>query len=506
MPENEFDKKVSFELQGLKFKPSEPVWMKVEERIRKKKKRRVFIVFFLLAGIALLGYWQWDNFFGSDKETVAKTEAPVPVKTGADQTTEENADPDKQQINLPTNSNEEKNGPGKSGSTDISVDRVANNDKTVKELTAVALNPVKKNNRTRNAKPVQKKEIVLTESDLAILTNDEPVQKKDDEKKSSVFTDGSQVLFKDSRITDTKVDSINVVDADPNPEKTIVSSYKTDSAGKKDVPKKDSVVIKMDSSKVIAVDSPAVRVPKMKKRSWSFGIEFTPGIASFGNELFSFNTSKSAADLNSAPAPGNTFSAGPAETNAGFGFQLGGFAEKQLTKRSSLSIGLRWSYYSDKLNIGPVVYPTNSSTSYSQTLDRLGTSYAFRASGTGSYTEKYHFIEMPLTYQVQLNKNTVHPFSLRLGFKVGRLLSSNAIAYDTAANGIYYRSTKYINNTQFGFTAGFNWKINKSDKIKVVVGPVVDLHLNSLVDNPFDNRRYLMFSGVRASIQFNSKK
>mgnify|MGYP001571368001 CR=1 FL=1 len=38
MPENEFEKKVSSEMPELKFKPSEKVWLHVEERIRKKKK------------------------------------------------------------------------------------------------------------------------------------------------------------------------------------------------------------------------------------------------------------------------------------------------------------------------------------------------------------------------------------------------------------------------------------------------------------------------------------
>ena len=80
MPENEFEKKVSSELQQLKFKPSEAVWMRVEERIRKKNKRRVFIILFLLAGIALLGYWQWDNLFGAKNGDIVKTETPIQEK------------------------------------------------------------------------------------------------------------------------------------------------------------------------------------------------------------------------------------------------------------------------------------------------------------------------------------------------------------------------------------------------------------------------------------------
>ena len=73
MPENEFEKKVYSEMQDLRFKPSENVWLRVEERIKKKKKRRIFVVIFLLAGLALLGYWQRSNLFGESESDIAKT-------------------------------------------------------------------------------------------------------------------------------------------------------------------------------------------------------------------------------------------------------------------------------------------------------------------------------------------------------------------------------------------------------------------------------------------------
>src|SRR5262245_55251674 len=83
MPENEFEKKISSEMQQLKLRPSENVWLRVEERIRKKKDRRIFIMIFLLAGLALLGYWQRDNLFGERQTGLAETGKPARPSTDA---------------------------------------------------------------------------------------------------------------------------------------------------------------------------------------------------------------------------------------------------------------------------------------------------------------------------------------------------------------------------------------------------------------------------------------
>src|SRR6185503_19288325 len=183
MPENEFEKKVSSELQQLRFKPSEAVWMKVEERIRKKKRRRVFIILFLLAGIALLGYWQWDNFFGESKGGIVKTGTPVQ----ADNNSTTSSTPEiKEDDNLNTASKEIKTGDEKNNdnekkitkidiitnknASNISVQPVIEKKKSVPPIEKKENDPKENKKATR---PPKNKTVVLTGTDPAILTVDD---------------------------------------------------------------------------------------------------------------------------------------------------------------------------------------------------------------------------------------------------------------------------------------------------------------------------------------------
>ena len=64
MQENEFEKRVREEIGGLRLRPSEEVWGKVEAELKRKKRRRVVFFIFLLAGLSLLGgsgYFLWNN-------------------------------------------------------------------------------------------------------------------------------------------------------------------------------------------------------------------------------------------------------------------------------------------------------------------------------------------------------------------------------------------------------------------------------------------------------------
>ena len=215
--------------------------------------------------------------------------------------------------------------------------------------------------------------------------------------------------------------------------------------------------------------------------------------------------------MSANPAPGsgagNTSPADPVKSRSAFAFQFGGFFKRQFTPRSGLTLGLRWAYYADEIRVGSRMFPAASSPAFLQLLNSLGVSSAYDARGvTITGNNSYHFIELPVNYKVQLNKNEAHPLHLQAGVKVGQMFTSNALVYDTVAGGIYYSSKKHFNKTQFGISTSLNWKITKKDKFYMAVGPVFDMHLNSLLDNPLDKKKYLLFAGLRSSVIINSKK
>jgi len=499
MPENEFEKKVSSEMQDLRVKPSEKVWLHVEERIRKKKKRRVFVIIFFLAGLALLGYWQRHNLFSGNETPVAKIDGnPKPDDINA---TEQNkATENKQETGPSTQSTakptENKNAPP--------VKKGPGRNKDEVKITVKSTRTSEPNTNQDNVK----KSIPANENE-----KNKPVQEK-----KQIEEPASLIIAKTDPVkTNEKEDSIDIKAEEPGIKKeltkvpeTVAPGNKVDSTATKIADAKQEELTKIDtvSAKKPLTDSAAVVVQKQTPtKKWKWGIEFTPGISSLNNEFFSLNMNKSLADAYGVPQSGSGSGfplppSPPSESASSFAFQIGGLAKKQLTKKSSVSVGLRYGYYSDKIRVGrDSVLPAGPLS------NSVNTNYFYRVSN--SFQDKinsYHFIEAPINYHLRLNKNDQQPFEWSIGFSVSRLIASNALMYDTAFRGIYYKNNKLLNKTQFSLSTGLSFTLINSKNFRWSAGPVADLHLNSLYDNPFDSRKYLFFIGLRSAVLFNQKK
>jgi len=484
MPENEFEKKVSSEMQDLRFKPSETVWLRVEERIKKKKKRRIFVIIFLLAGLALLSYWQRSNLFGEKENDIAKIEKQKEGNsrpagdTNSNSTTKQNTETTKKE--------------GSQNTTDMVVNDELKEDKSVIDKKGYAvskkeINKPKKNKDENKVKPVSEKTKIGDEAEVSIA-----ILSADSKKRNTIVDDGKNTELKQSEVKPLE----NEIDTS----KVQILEQEKMSTEKKDT------LLKVDKAK--APSAPIVKKDSSGKK-WKWGLHITPGVSSLSDKGLSFPQNGSDRVYFSSVGSGSAVPPArqkPSDAKPGFAFQAGAFAQRQLSSRISLSMGLQYGYYSNILHIGNRKDSVISNSQFSVVLDR-NANQAYNAGGdTIKYTNHYHFIELPLRFQWQLNKNKAKPFIWSTGFTIGQLISTNAIMYDTAFNGIYYQNKKLLNKTQFSFSTGFSWTIVNNKKAQWSLGPVANIHLNKLIDNPFENTGYLFFIGLRTGILFNQKK
>jgi len=500
MPENEFEKKVSSEMQQLKFKPSEKVWLRVEERIRKKKKRRVFIIIFLLAGLALLGYWQRNNLFGEKKNEIIKTEQQKENNT---KTSEQANTSATIKQNTETTKQEEIN-----TTNDKTVNDKLTDDRSVIDKKDIAVSK----NKIDKPKDKIKDEIKVKPASQKIKAEDEPVVSIDvvspnSQKKNAA----NEIKNKDTLDVKTNPETIVKQDEVKQPEVKPLDN-KIDSAKaevieqEKIVTEKTDTLLKTEPTKEL---STSIVKKDSSSKKWKWGLHLTPGISSL-NDNISFGGLKSADAFNYQSSVGSGTGATaprqrPSDVKPGFAFQAGVFAQRHLSPRTSLSLGLQYGFYSQRLGIGNSRDSLLDNSLLSNVADADG--HIYNAGGdTIRYTNRYHFIELPLRFQWELNKSKTKPFVWSTGFTVGQLIASNAIMYDTAFNGIYYKNKSLLNKTQFSLSTGFSWTIANGKRAQWSLGPVANIHLNRLIDSPFENKRYLFFAGIRTSILFNKKK
>lgn len=499
MPENEFEKKVSSEMQGLKFKPSDKVWLQVEERIRRKKKRKVFVIIFFLAGLALLGYWQRDNLFGEMKNDIVKTETQDEENsiTTGDPTSSSATNQNIETINL----DKIKNPIDKTATKEVVVDKPAVEKKnTVISKPEIYSTKNKTKNETRNKQVAGKTKIIEESQGPGDVVSAA-------QQKQNLVTDNNKtndsVGLKDNELLIQE--EINQGDTTPV-ENRIDSNY-TEVIKQK----KDSIETRDTVLKIKAKDSAAAIVQKnLPDKKWKWGLHITPGISSLSGHGLSFGSQTLADAFNyQSPVTGGATGAPrviqkPSEPRSGFAFQVGGAANRQLSSRAGFSLGLQYGYYSNHIGIGN---KRNVAGRFNQSGNMSNDNYVYNAGGdTVKYTNQYHFIELPVNFQWQLNKNKAKPFTWSIGLTVGQLVASNALMYDTAFGGIYYENQNLLNRTQFGLSTGFSWTIANTSQAQWNIGPEANMHLNKLFDSPFENKRYLFFVGLRTAVLFNQKK
>lgn len=479
MRDNAFDKGVQDKMEEFRLTPSAPVWPEVERRIRERKKRRILIFWFCLAGLLLAGTGAWwmlneksvassipvaENNRGIVKPEIEKTEATInktslsdsPVKAGTDIT------PPGDQSTIPVDAESSST---TTSSTDFSNTRrktqqVIVQPATVKKSAALSAADDKEKlqvtamngKKAKRGTPVQKKPIVMiTKPEPNAL---EPVSGTDNVTVTTVGDDEPQ--------TTVSVVAVPVVRK--------VNDQPVQNAD-------SSLTAKPDEVKAAA----ALTKTKKGPRKWQTGLIIAFGEAKLTESRFSLFSMKSFDALQSGVSTGNgNFSSSSFADSLplkGPAFHAGVYAKRKTGKKTAFSAGLNIAFYSGKQRVGAFV---DSVRQVSSSFNTRTTGGFYRSGSSDWYTNKYYYLQVPLLLHWQLNKGTkLPPFEWENGFVPSILLGSRALVYDQGSS-IFFRDRSVYNRFSLVYQTGFTATFASRTRHPLTAGLYYNYHFSKL--------------------------
>lgn len=197
-----------------------------------------------------------------------------------------------------------------------------------------------------------------------------------------------------------------------------------------------------------------------------------------------------------SPSPSDS-----AKVKNGIGFTTGVQLKKSIAKRSALSIGLGYGYYSSSHKTSGVVYAD------AQFSNSLGTSvvnnYA-RVGNNVTYKDKYHFIEIPVLYHLQVTKAAKRPILFNGGIAYSYLAGSNAQYYYSATKTYYYDRSLF-NRSQLQLRTGISFGLVKKMNYPLQLGIQYQYGLSGQWRKSLDLNQHLSFTGIQLQWRLNKK-
>jgi Outer membrane protein beta-barrel domain len=529
MSDHNFEKQVQQKLDELKVPPSDRVWSAVEDRIRKDKLRRRGIIFFSLLLLLLVtaGYFVYQNTLSSGNDSgsesfstnksayssdpVSENSKATPDLTVQEQRKSKKSDghrSDKQVItdiqtgtekNVDNTIKNEK--PGNSENAGRALSQNENQDEKYFPGNRTGANNPEKNaaetNTTRRDKNKERKrsdhnQLIIGKgvseksAEGTLVQKERGVEQKEAKQEDAII---------DTQITSAP-DSLNA-----NSVTAASEDRKADSAT--DLVQQNTIDSAFSNS--IAQDRKAAG-KKEKQSSWKWGINAGAGISNFQEgSLFDnvlgnlFGSADAAANANYSASGSPAVVPTPSAIEKGFSFSVGVFAQKNLSKRFSLSTGLQYSYYSTHMEVGVLV---DSARMVQNALGATNVNQYYRAapmSVTNSYTNQFHFIELPVQFHLQLNKGERLPLYWNGGLSLSYLVSTNALHFD-GRTGVYYKDNDLFNKVQANLSTGFSASLWSKSKIPVHIGPQVQYGFTNLINRDVSTGTHLLYFGLNTKI------
>lgn len=506
MPENEFEKEVQQLFDGFKLKPTAEVWTKVHTRIRKDRRKRRFILWLplLLLVLGAGSYWIVSNIDNQQIE-----QHSVAIKS------EENISPEegstKEAFEIPEK---------EKSTADLSLPKTENKELSTKaENNQINTNNIIKEGRGSDLSPSS----ALVAGSRQLANNKAP----DLDFENASITHPAPVVahvkkspgsFDLNKTSDNNIIQINTENLHIS-ENSGVSAYTYSVTGTpQSVVLRNSIPGKIEEVKSInSLDRSSMPVVKLGKRKlWEFGIESGIGVSKMGKDIADLLSLRSESDksmtlnnmsfVNSSSAVSNltgrnniyvlAIAPSASTVKPGMAWNFGIFAKWHIKNRLSLSTGLRYNYFSTHRQVGKIFYPSGFNN-----RNHSAPSYAacYPGDETNDYTNKYHYITMPVGLQWQLNRGIKLPIELNVGADLKWMTATNALHYN-GNTGSYFEDKGRFNKFQAGISAGVSVRLFQQNKHPLDIGPVLQYNISNLIKKGYDNNQNIIYGGINARL------
>lgn len=443
MPEHNFEKQVHTLMDTFHLEPSGEVWTQVQSRIAKRKKRR-FIFFVLpLAGLMLAGS-MWFIYPSIYRQPVAATNEPVII---------------------------EKDNNNSTGGVTILQEQVPVPAQPAAKVTEKLYTQTGKKNRNEG------QTLVPHWRELRVLPPG--------------FTESWHPPIDSTSESPVHPDAVPV-----GPQLAMSPPFNNEVPVLLTARDTPLPVLQANSFDDTAVALPAL-FARNKKIQWN--VMATTGISKTGSGHFTNVFSEEKAAANPLPNTGGTgVPTVVQKPKNGTSFSVGIAAQKSLSPRSTILAGIQYLYASDQIRAGiyrDTVLPLQNSFS-----NRLNGYYA---GNSRWYTNRYHFIELPVYYQYTAARYRKVPVHLQAGIIYSRLLATNGLLYDPAFMGIYYHQQEQFNRSVFGLGAGMAFQLINTKKISASMGPHFRSSITPVHRSAADPNKFLSAGALRLQILFH---
>jgi len=494
MQEQNFEKQVKQKMEELSLTPSEPVWAKVEEQIRKKRDRRRFFFWLPLTVLVITGGVWFLSGIKNNNNSIAIINKEQKNDTENTTSTFEKTKTDKIQKTEFLTKKDEKQ-------TTITNRNFQQQDENVLKLKTgnEFLPTVKKNNS---------KEKSQTQNTINIASSKQVLSKQP--KPAKTNNTGITGAIQKPGVEEVKEQPGNKIIEESKSYDSLAGSQ----AKQNELKNEDTTTGIAPRLQPVENDSLSVQkdIAKNKKNfssKWKFAVAagigrsgVNNGVGLFGGAAKSLeNTNSFTPDRSSnfSQAPSNV--AGPvyrppSDQKKSSSFLLGVLVKKQISKRSALSTGLQYNFYSTQMEVGQNI----ASDTVVDLNKSVSSFYANSGSDFSTYRNKFHFISLPLAFDVQLLNKI--PLDLHIGLSLQQMVETNALLYSSTSQ-VYYHDESAFNKTHLFSEVGFEYSFSLSKKVLFRVGPRVSYSHSRIIKESSD--RHLFSYGLATQLVFAGK-